>query len=692
MSLMLNMIVRNESARIERALKSAAPYISSYVILDTGSTDDTVAVIERFFRGAGIRGEVLPGVFEDFGQARNSALAAARFRSGYFKPSFYLLMDADMELVVRDQGQFLQLRDGLCYEMYQHAGSTHYTNARLLNVTADGNYKGPTHEYLNVASAGRIPTSVAYFIDHADGFNRTDKFKRDIRLLEKALQEEPDNARYMYYLASSYRDAGQPQQAADWFARRIEAGGWAEEVWKAKVDLAHAYKELDNTDAFVAGLLEAYNYRPTRAEAMYDLAHWYREQPHSQAAALACAEAVEHLPKPDDSLFVNDYVYEVGVKEEISITAGYVPGKYAKGRRVTDELALKITDYWTARACARGNMYWYVRPLVEECPSFKWKNIPFVPPDGLVAMNPSVVQHNQKVFVNVRAVNYRIDDAGRYIITATDGTANAENPIDTRNFLVNLGFSPMRDEPIASWECYRPGNMPCEFPLVTGFEDVRLFSWMFDLWCTATVRQIAADGQCEQVLTRLIPVDADVWNPEVIVGRYGYGHTDMKRMLRVPRETEKNWSPIQWDGSKEPLFLHRPGVVVNSDGAKVIDTPVPFMVDNISGSSQLIHWGSGGWLAIAHTAHPLPNEPYKRFYYHRFIEYARDMSVRRMSLPFCFHDRVIEFCGGMCWAPEAPLAELVVSYGYRDNEARIATVNADEVDRLLDQGHVYARA
>jgi glycosyltransferase involved in cell wall biosynthesis len=676
----LSMIVRNESARIERALKSAVPYISSWCILDTGSTDGTPEKIIQFFRDAEVPGELRHGPFEDFGQARNLALANARECLPVYQPKFFLLMDADMELVVRDRDRFMAEREGACYEMFQHAGAVHYTNARLLHVTAAGNYKGPTHEYLNVASAGRIPVDVAYFIDHADGSNRVDKFKRDIELLEKALKNDPLNARYMYYLAASYRDAGEPGKAAIWFKKRIEAAGWPEEVWKAHVDRAHAHKDLGNADGFVAGLLEAYAYRPTRAEAMYDLANWFRYQPGKQAAALACAEAVEHLPKPDDALFVNDYVYEVGVKEEISITAAYVPGKFNKGRCITDELALKVTGYWQVRSCARANMFWYIRPLVEFCPSFKWRNIPFTPPDNLVPMNPSVVLHNQKIFVNVRAVNYRIDNAGRYVITATDGTANAENPIDTRNFILNMGFYPLRDEPINVTECYRPGNMPCEFPLVTGFEDVRLFSWKQDLWCTATVRQIAADGQCEQVLTRLaFDALADI----------GYRHTDMKRMLRTPRETEKNWSPIQWESAREPLFLWRPGVVVNSDGTKIVDTPVPFMTDNISGSSQLVHWSNGGWLGISHTAHPLPNEPYKRFYYHRFIEYAKDMRVTRMSLPFCFNEQVIEFCGGMCWNAETPLAELVISYGYKDNEARIATVSADEVDSMLERGHDF---
>jgi glycosyltransferase involved in cell wall biosynthesis len=37
----LVMIVKNEEAVLERALRSALPFISTYVIVDTGSTDST---------------------------------------------------------------------------------------------------------------------------------------------------------------------------------------------------------------------------------------------------------------------------------------------------------------------------------------------------------------------------------------------------------------------------------------------------------------------------------------------------------------------------------------------------------------------------------------------------------------------------------------------------------------------------
>jgi glycosyltransferase involved in cell wall biosynthesis len=45
-TLSLAMIVRNEGATIERALNCATPFADEMVVVDTGSTDDTVAKAE----------------------------------------------------------------------------------------------------------------------------------------------------------------------------------------------------------------------------------------------------------------------------------------------------------------------------------------------------------------------------------------------------------------------------------------------------------------------------------------------------------------------------------------------------------------------------------------------------------------------------------------------------------------------
>jgi hypothetical protein len=48
---------------------------------------------------------------------------------------------------------------------------------------------------------------VLFIHDIGDGGSKTDKFARDIGLL-KELDECPDNDRYLFYLANSYKDYG----------------------------------------------------------------------------------------------------------------------------------------------------------------------------------------------------------------------------------------------------------------------------------------------------------------------------------------------------------------------------------------------------------------------------------------------------------------------------------------------------
>ena len=90
-SLCLNMIVRNESKIITRLLQSVLPIIDTYLICDTGSTDDTISIIKNFFDSQGILGEIITEPFKNFGYNRTVGLRAARGKATYA-----LLLDADM--------------------------------------------------------------------------------------------------------------------------------------------------------------------------------------------------------------------------------------------------------------------------------------------------------------------------------------------------------------------------------------------------------------------------------------------------------------------------------------------------------------------------------------------------------------------------------------------------------------------
>jgi len=124
----LNMIVKDESAIIERCLASVLPIIDCYVISDTGSTDDTPAKIEEFFTRHGTPGEIHRTSFVNFEVSRNEALERCRESAADF--DYILLADADMELVIEDP----HLKGELTASAYlvRQTNQVSYDNVRLI--------------------------------------------------------------------------------------------------------------------------------------------------------------------------------------------------------------------------------------------------------------------------------------------------------------------------------------------------------------------------------------------------------------------------------------------------------------------------------------------------------------------------------------------------------------------------------
>lgn len=660
----LNSICKNEANKAVRFLESVAPYITCYAILDTGSTDGTQKTIKDFFTAKKIPGVVKQGHFQNFEQARNDGLALARVSPHPFE--FMLLADFDMELKVDDPHCFDDLSD-IAYDIVQTAGGTSYYNRRLIRRDQTGNYIGVTHEYLDVGGGSSIKG--ASFIDHADGTNRKDKFKRDILLLLTALKKEPENGRYMYYLAQSYRDAGQPKEAAIWYKKRAEMGGWDEEAWSARLNLAHVLNAQGDTDGFLRELLAAYNFRPTRAETLYDLAVHYREKGEQNTSLLFSVEGMK-IPHPSDLLFVTDHVYSTGLRNEFAICAFYNPAYRTQGYKVCSDLAIDRTADEGSRELARCNLFHYIQPLKELCPSFTPQRIDFTPPDGFIAMNPCVVRWSNTLYVMVRTVNYTMDAEGRYLIKGIDinSPANNSNPIHTRNYLLALSDMLRVERPL---EIVPPASMPrSAYNLVVGFEDMRVFEWKNELWSISNVREMNIEGWCEQTLARIEPHTT------------GYRVSDdFKRILPEPRQHEKNWMPWPQADTEHLQFVYRLGETIDSDGLK-LQSYVPYATERLSGGSQVIPF-KGGWIALVHEARVKPDG--KRYYQHRFVWWDTAKLLRQISPAFVFHDRQIEFAAGLAWHPDGK--QLVISYGIRDCEAWLATIDWIDVSQLLG-GHL----
>lgn len=230
-SIVLNMIVRNEAGVIERCLASVIDNIDAAVIVDTGSTDDTVGLIRRFFaeHRPDLPMEISSEPWKNFGENRNSAFAKAQafVETLRFPAAYYLLMDADMVLEGTIDKEQLQHP---WYSILQRQQVFTIPNVRLIrhvpveNRQEYGNWQcvGVTHEAWRLEppeSKGKVeiddiqPTLLLLggvsIVDHDDGGSKADKFVRDICMLENYLEyDNPSDSRATLYLGISYAQHG----------------------------------------------------------------------------------------------------------------------------------------------------------------------------------------------------------------------------------------------------------------------------------------------------------------------------------------------------------------------------------------------------------------------------------------------------------------------------------------------------
>lgn len=314
-TLCLNMIVKNESEIIAQTLENLCNHIDFdyWVIADTGSTDNTVEIIQQFFAQKQIRGEIFSDEWKNFAHNRNLALAHCEG-----KTDFVLFFDADDEI----QGNW-RLDKNLQHDAYymqlsSASGSTRYQ--RKLIVRNNGNFywRGVVHEYIE----NKQPISVGTIhgdylvISGRKGARNQDplqKYQRDAELLEQALAENLDEdlrPRYLFYLAQSYKDAEMPEKATAYYKLRAETPeGWSDERYYSYLQLGFLSEDHDAQLA-CHYWQQAVKIAPERAEAWYHLARrhsWNKNYPIAYAFA---AQAVE-CPYPRDSrLFLNKAIYD----------------------------------------------------------------------------------------------------------------------------------------------------------------------------------------------------------------------------------------------------------------------------------------------------------------------------------------------------------------------------------------------
>jgi glycosyltransferase involved in cell wall biosynthesis len=322
------MIVKNESHIILECLNTIYKYLDYWVVCDTGSTDGTQDIITNFFKEKGIPGEIVQHEWKGFGHNRTEA-----FRACEGKADYAFVIDAD-DYVDGTMPFDKENMDADVYALRMGRPDFSWWRNQVFNLNAGKwEYVGVLHEYARCDKQNLVAKQlignyrVVARTMGARNLNTTpiEKYKKDAETLEKALLEEPDNQRYHFYLAQSYFDSQQWAKAEEQYARRASMGGWQEEAYYSiyRIALCKAMQEKPWPEVQQA-FLDAYNYRPCRAEPLYHIAQVYRQKFNMPVLAFMFARAAADIPFPSqDILFVADAIYKYALLDEIAATAFY---------------------------------------------------------------------------------------------------------------------------------------------------------------------------------------------------------------------------------------------------------------------------------------------------------------------------------------------------------------------------------
>ena len=691
-SLCLNMIVRNESKIITRLLKSVLPIIDTYVICDTGSTDDTVSIIKDFFNSNGINGKVIYEPFKNFGYNRTFALKAARGMATYA-----LLLDADMIFKIEPSFN-KELLTADSYLIIQKGSGLSYHNTRLIRLDIDSKCVGPTHEYYDLPSGSRSEKLNSIWIDDiGDGGSKGDKFDRDIRLLKQGIEEEPNNGRYYFYLANSYFNTGRHEESIQYYKKRIEIGGWVEEVFYAHLNLGHAYITTKQDEMALSTWMNAYNLHSARSETIYEICKYYRLKGMNKIAMAFCVLG-KSIPYPkNDTLFIHNDVYETGFDYELSII-----GYYNNHPNIHKVICKLMNNSKQSYINHLSNYKFYCPKLTS--PSYLIKKIGGIPMKDNInicgtvyemnASNPCIfnVKELNGFLVNIRFVNYLLNRNGSYHFAVNDGKIATVNKIYNLDEDFNMVGEPILLIPETNSLRY------------VGIEDLKPFD---------TKNGPIFIGTCEDPLNNRISmgygkVNLNIRNEDNKDNNKDKDNNDNNEnnntlkynVVNTPynKGCEKNWVfyndsngntnvIYQWypliigqiingqitnddpNPNPNPNPNHNPQLVIK----QTKDMP-PFF-QHTRGSSNGFEYGNEIWFLCHVVEYSQPRE-----YYHFFAVFDKNtMNIIRWSHLFKFEGEKIEYALGLVIKEN----KIIISYSKWDSEPTIGIYDKEKVEKEM---------
>ena len=718
--LCLSMIVKNESKIIRRLLESVAPILDMYCICDTGSTDNTVNLIESFFKSKNIPGKVVHEPFQNFEYNRSFALKAC----DDLDADYILLMDADMILWMNEKitpekfKKLLSSHD--CFFMFQGNESMYYKNTRIVKNHAGFSYKGVTHEYVDLppnATQGILVKDLVFIKDIGDGGAKADKFVRDVRLLKEGLRKDPKNERYMFYLANSLKDLASTQthqfnsqvsqiqeqckemtkqfdgqstvlglvsnieelqknlkkeqetlrekyleESIEWYKKRIVAGGFWEEVWYSHYNIGHAYFHLGEAEKALYYFHKAYVLHPERVENMYEIVKYYRENGQNDLAVyyyMLGRQSMEKY-KSRDYLFIQKDIYDFKLDYEMTIIGFYTNPRNIDMRKLCMQVLGQPRSIDEGMARNVLSNYKFYTERLRDIDTESWKKGEWgtqLASLGKSLEIPEEFHSSTPSFCFNKKNAKEVYGLVRYV----NYKVNDEGGYEQRDTIQTINVMGQMSQNDNKFVLNNEKVMEYDKShdnLYVGLEDVRLYYHNDD--------KIYYTG------------NRGLGYGKMVIEHGWVDKTDFKthdsRFLKIKGQSsiEKNWVMFEYPEDREPIHMvynwypMTIGKIVEDEFQIMKRVQTPYLFKFLRGSTNGVLVGDEIWF----LCHVVSYED-RRYYYHIMVMLDKTtLALKRTSKMFTFEREKVEYCLGMDVIEE----ELYFGISIMDRETKYLSV------------------
>jgi glycosyltransferase involved in cell wall biosynthesis len=358
--LVLTQIMKNEAHVITRMLNSIKPIVDIVCLVDTGSTDNTIEVVKNWGTENNIETHVFERAFDNFENSRNYSIQMAREVTKDLGNDYWgFWLDADEILEIQPNFNKNSIDKDL-YMFNTYINVMKYTRNECYKLDKPFRFYGPVHEFIvcddkNITSGLMDGLVVRVQMDGGSWKgNIAEKYKSHAHVLEKYIDANRQDPRWIFYTAQSYHDSAcvpdnreeneeRLRRSIKYYKERISRqDGYPEEIFYSQFRVGTIMRALEEPWYLTMNeLLKAYSLDPMRAEpikAIIDhylsVGEWHNAYLFSKFAKM---NFHQKNPYPQKLLFVDEALYVWKILE-VHAAASFYTGRKDEAKQSYQEM------------------------------------------------------------------------------------------------------------------------------------------------------------------------------------------------------------------------------------------------------------------------------------------------------------------------------------------------------------------